>query len=84
MTMEWKSVLENLRDAGCDERSIQRAEQLYVSGQEGEFLHFLRFHRCKLMESLHEGQRRIDCLDYLIRKSKAEQSKTHKERNYTL
>lgn len=36
------------------------------------------------MESLHEGQRRIDCLDYLIRKSKAEQSKTHKERNYTL
>ena len=28
--------------------------------------------RCDLMEALHQSQRRVDCLDYLIRKTEKE------------
>ena len=54
----------NLRDAGCcDEREFT---ELGRGGREAEQRRLLSKRRAELLDELHESQRRIDCLDYLI------------------
>lgn len=48
-------LLRNLRDAGCDEESIQQYFQWQAEGREREQL-----------EQIHINQERLDCLDYLL------------------
>lgn len=64
------SIYQNLIDAGCDQ---QIAEQCMVIAKEGRFTDMLPIlvrHRKDLLGSLHESQKRIDCLDYLLYKVK--------------
>ncbi len=63
---------QDLLDAGCPERTAAFAEQLYSSGKLREALQALKVMRCGLMEELHSCQRKVDCLDYLIRKTEKE------------
>lgn len=57
---------ENLRDAGCDSDTICRCEGLAHDKKKGELLRVLSLHRRALLDTVHESERRIDCLDYLI------------------
>ena len=57
---------ENLKDAGCDQDMICRCELLAESKKRGELMRALSLHRKALLNAVHENQRRIDCLDYLI------------------
>ena len=57
---------ENLRDAGCDPDMICRCEVLAHGKKKGELLRVLSLHRRALLDTVHENERRIDCLDYLI------------------
>ena len=57
---------ENLRDAGCDPDTICRCEVLSREQKKGELMRVLSLHRRALLDTVHENQRRIDCLDYLI------------------
>ncbi|MEY8322296.1 hypothetical protein AALB47_00065 [Lachnospiraceae bacterium 54-11] len=62
------SIYQNLIDAGCGQ---QTAEQCMVFATEGRFtdiLPILVSHRKVLPGSLHESQKQIDCLDYLLYK----------------
>ena len=59
-------LLRNLRDAGCDEESIQQYFQWQAEGREREQLRFLSAYRWKLLEQIHINQERLDCLDYLL------------------
>ena len=64
------SIYQNLIDAGCDR---QTAEQCMVFAKGGQFMDMLPIlvgHRKDLLGSLHESQKRIDCLDYLLYKVK--------------
>lgn len=64
------SIYQNLIDAGCDQ---QTAEQCMVYVKEGRFtdmLPILVSHRKTLLGFLHESQKQIDCLDYLLYKLK--------------
>lgn len=64
------SIYQNLIDAGCDR---QTAEQCMVFAKEGRFTDMLPIlvrHRKVLLGSLHESQKQIDCLDYLLYKIK--------------
>ncbi len=66
----YRSIYQNLIDAGCDQ---QTAEQCMVFAKEGRFTDMLPIlvrHRKVLLGSLHESQKQIDCLDYLLYKIK--------------
>lgn len=59
-----------LADTGVRQELIERAMQLYQSGQEAELVRFLKLRRCNMVEDMHERQRKIDRIDYLIRQTK--------------
>ena len=45
---------------------------MYGNGQIQDAIKMLRKHRCGLMDSLHESQERVDCLDFLVWRMKKE------------
>ena len=59
-------LIQNLKDADCKQKTIEEVCQLYDSGQIQDAVKTLRKHRCSLMESLHESQEKVDCLDFLV------------------
>ena len=63
----FEAIIGIMRDAGCSEADINRAGTLYDAGLEEEILKILRKCRCDALEELHTSQRRVDCLDHLIR-----------------
>ena len=58
-----EKVRQNLVDAGCSECFIASYD---AAGSCGEQLCQLRQHRKELLDRIHDGQRQLDCLDYLI------------------
>lgn len=59
-----QAVTENLKDAGCDSEMI--TEFFDKSGKKDEQLRILKRHRQQLLDRVHKGEKRIDCLDYLV------------------
>ena len=57
---------ENLKDAGCGPDMICRCEVLAQSEKKAELMRALSLHRQTLLDAVHENERQIDCLDYLI------------------
>ena len=68
----------NLLDAGCSNESADYVNHLYQAGRISDALHKMKMIRCDLMEELHQSQRRVDCLDYLIRQTEKEIRKQKK------
>ena len=66
------AVKRNLLDAGCSEASAAFIDHLVQTGRISDALYRMKGTRCDLMEELHRNQRRIDCLDYLIRQTEKE------------
>ena len=62
----------NLLDAGCNDESAAFVNQLVQAGRLSDALHEMKVIRCDLMDELHQSQRRVDCLDYLIRQTEKE------------
>ena len=58
-----EELRQNLMDAGCDGSQIEAFERLAAAGDR---LDLLETHRKDLLEKLHQSQRQIDCLDYLL------------------
>ncbi len=69
MNEELKKILTNLEDAGCEAEELKRARQLYEAGDTEALIRYFRKCRCSRMDELHESQRKVDCLDYLIRQT---------------
>ena len=67
-----KTVRCNLLDAGCNDESAAFVNQLVQAGRLSDALHEMKVIRCDLMDELHQSQRRVDCLDYLIRQTEKE------------
>ncbi len=70
--MNEKEKIQNLCDAGCKPEQIKKYEECFVSKSPEEQLKYLKHCRCSLMEELHESQRRVDCMDFLIYKTEKE------------
>ena len=62
------SVMENLRDAGCDDGMIERYREIAANDGAGgpELIRLLTPYRKALLDALHADQEKLDCLDYLI------------------
>ena len=58
-----EKTLANLRDAGCDEVLIGELEALPSSCAR---LCRLKAYRRELLDGIHDKQRKLECLDYLI------------------
>ena len=74
------AVKRNLLDAGCSDVSAAVVDQLVQAGRISDALHEMRVIRCNLMDELHQSQRRVDCLDYLIRQMEKEIKTTTERR----
>ncbi len=66
-------LIRNLKDAGCDDKIIQRFLQLQKEGRTKEQLRLLAMHRAELLDRVHISQSMIDCLDYLVYSIKNEE-----------
>ena len=64
------SIHQNLIDAGCDEHMTEECMVLMKEGKGADMLPILAGHRASLLSLVHTGQKRIDCLDFLVYKIK--------------
>lgn len=58
-----EKIFRNLLDAGC---SRDFAEDFLSLEDKQTRLRLLSSHRCSLLDKIHEYQKQLDCLDYLI------------------
>ena len=64
-------IRDNLIAAGCNDEMIER----FASGEDKEMqIKILTAYRRKLLETIHQEQNKLDCLDYLIFTLKKEES----------
>lgn len=73
------AITQNLKDAGCERDTIENFMEYAKEDKVGEQLKLLVKHRCLLLDKVHEEQKKIDCLDYLIyqiQKQRNERKKT--------
>lgn len=61
-----EAIIQNLRDAGCSEDIIECCMACLDCGKKTELLKRLENHRKGLLNKVHEGEKQIDCLDYLV------------------
>lgn len=59
-------IIQNLEDAGCDCDTIAAVLNDFANGKTLCGIKRLEKHRQILLDDLHENQKQIDCLDYLV------------------
>ncbi len=74
-----EDIIENLKDAGCNEEDIACFLTEFCNGNQKMSIRRLREHRKELLDELHASQRRIDCLDYFLYKLEKEEVKITEE-----
>lgn len=65
-----EAVAQDLKDAGCDARTIGRFLYLQETGEAEESFYLLARQRRQLLETIHSEQKMLDNLDYLVYKLK--------------
>lgn len=76
------AIIQNLKDAGCSAGTISDFMENIEGGRVADGLKLLAVHRRSLLNHLHEEQKRIDCLDYLVYQMEKPKGKTKKDRNF--
>ncbi|OUL08256.1 hypothetical protein B0533_10795 [Sedimentibacter sp. SX930] len=61
-------LITNLKDAGCDDKIIAAFLQCRQTNDQSKQMDLLKKHRNNLLDKIHEDQKAIDCLDYLLYK----------------
>ena len=57
---------QNLVDAGCSKDLIETCMELAKANKWKRLLTLLAKQRINLLDSVHDGQKQIDCLDFLV------------------
>lgn len=61
-----EAVIQNLEDAGCAQDIIECCIACMEQGKKNELLKRLEDHRKGLLLKVHEEEKHINCLDYLV------------------
>lgn len=61
-----QAVIQNLKDAGCDDNMVERFLALQQEGNTAQQMKLLACHRCKLLARVHREEEKIQCLDFLL------------------
>lgn len=59
-------IYQNLLDAGCNQKMIEKCMAIVKNGNYFEMLPLLSLHKADLLNQVRLGQKKIDCLDYLV------------------
>ncbi len=70
-----EAVIQNLKDAGCAPDIIECCIACMEQGKKKELLKRLSDHRNGLLHKVHEEEKHIDCLDYLVYQIRRYESK---------
>ena len=62
-----EQLIQGLSEAGCSKKTAERIGTLYEAGSYDEVLHQMKVQRCVLIDEMHESQRKVDRMDFLIR-----------------
>lgn len=57
---------QNLVDAGCGPDIVRQCMALARKQDQSELMWVLSCHRRALLDALHQSEKQIDCLDYLV------------------
>ena len=71
-TLPNQAVMENLENAGCSSEDIEQFCRLARENRRPEQLRLLSRHRRLLLEEVHQCQRKLDCLDFLVYRMRKE------------
>ena len=63
-------LITNLKDAGWTDETIAAFLQCRQTNEQAKQKNLLKKHRSILLDRIHEDQKAIDCLDYLLYKLK--------------
>ncbi len=63
---KWGIFHENLIDAGCDEELTGHCMRLAKENRNSELHRVLVNYRVKVLDTVHESQAKLDCLDFLL------------------
>ena len=66
--MELKEMADALMDIGVGNAQTETVRRLFESGQTDELVRHLKKCRCSLLDEMHESQKKVDLMDYLIRR----------------
>ena len=61
-----EAVVQNLEDAGCAPDIVECCIACMEQGKKKELLERLEEHRTHLLNKVHEEEKHIDCLEYLV------------------
>ncbi len=64
------AIRQNLIDAGCNKKFIEKFMNLTETQRIAEMLNMLAIQRKSLLDGIHADERKIYCLDYLVNKLK--------------
>ncbi|MBR2672799.1 MAG: hypothetical protein IKE27_11425 [Oscillospiraceae bacterium] len=70
---EAECLRQNLFDAKCSDELSERCMALSGEGQSRMMISILRSHRKELLSTIHEYQKALDSLDYLLFRTEKEQ-----------
>lgn len=68
--MSEEMLITNLTDAGCTKETIAAFLHYRQTNEQLKQMELLKKHRHSLLDKIHEDQKAIDCLDYLLYKLK--------------
>ena len=70
MDISEEMLITNLNDAGCTNETIAAFLHYRQTNEQAKQIEILKKHRHGLLDKIHEDQKAIDCLDYLLYKLK--------------
>lgn len=70
-----QAVIQNLQDAGCTQKMVQHIMTQLEEDDFEELSKLLEQHRSCLLNLIHDKEKQIDCLDYLVYQIKRNKEK---------
>ena len=75
--MDRKKLKQCLSDIGCKEDASEYILRRFESGSMEDTFQLLKRERCRIMDEYHECGRKIDCMDFMLRKIESEMNKNN-------
>ena len=66
--MDKEYLKQSLSDAGCCKEATDTILERFESGSIDEMVRLLKKERCRAMDEYHECGRKVDCMDFMLRK----------------
>ncbi len=66
--MDKEYLKQTLSDSGCSDEMATSILERFESGSIDEMVRLLKKERCRAMDEYHECGRKVDCVDFMLRR----------------